>query len=723
MKMKKAKSTAAILAVMALTAGFTGVQAKNDAVLTLTNVTPVDATTYVANADGSEIAGALKGEDVSLGNVTANSVQVNGNAFVDNGSSRLYVTDGNIQLNTGANSLYVSDNGTTVEGNLTVNQNADVKGDVTVEGVTNVGKTNVSGDLSVSQGQNNLYVTDNGVQLNSGANSLYVSDNGTTVEGNLTVNQNADVKGDVTVEGVTNVGKTNVSGDLSVSQGQNNLYVTDNGVQLNSGANSLYVSDNGTTVEGNLTVNQNADVKGDVTVEGVTNVGKTNVSGDLSVSQGQNNLYVTDNGVQLNSGANSLYVSDNGTTVEGNATVNNDLHVIGNTTIDGDLNTNVINTATGESLNINAGHTYVNGDETVTGKLTVNSGAILNGGATVNGGLTADTVTADTVTATNGNFDFVQGTDAKFTGTVSSGSLSVSGDAVVGGNLAVGGGLEVGGTVVSSDDLKAAGTAGKVIGTAPISVTDSQGNVKNTLTEAVNTNNAMIHENAVAIQNNSNAISSLDNRVSDLDSEIDNVGAISAALAGLHPLDYDGTGSKFQLSAAMGTYDGSQAAAIGAFYHFNRDVMISLGGATAFDGDHKTAGNLGVTFRVGAGASGKAVSDDVMARLEAMDRKITALEQENKDLKNVLGAIDTSLSKEFPDVPANHWAYEAVSKLAGNDIVAGYPDGEFHGDRTMTRYEMAEIIYKAMNKGVQVDQKLVNEFKPEMEQVAANQNA
>ena len=232
-----------------------------------------------------------------------------------------------------------------------------------------------------------------------------------------------------------------------------------------------------------------------------------------------------------------------------------------------------------------------------------------------------------------------------------------------------------------------------------------------------------INQNYAQIQQNTNAINSLDSRVDDLGGEIDQVGAVSAALAGLHPLDYDGTGSKFQLSAAMGSYDSSQAAAIGAFYHFNRDVMISLGGATSFDGDHKTAGNLGVTFRVGAGASGKAVSDDVMARLEAMDQKIAALEQENKDLKNVLGAIDTSLSKEFPDVPANHWAYEAVTKLAGNDVVAGYPDGEFHGDRTMTRYEMAEIIYKAMSKGVQVDQKLVNEFKPEMEQVAANQNA
>lgn len=307
------------------------------------------------------------------------------------------------------------------------------------------------------------------------------------------------------------------------------------------------------------------------------------------------------------------------------------------------------------------------------------------------------------------------------------------GNVTIDGNLDVNGGLTVGNTVISGEDLAGVADISGIktdvktnasnitalqdkVGSGDITVKDASGNAVTNLTDAVNANYTQI-------QNNSNAINSLGNRVSDLGDEIDSVGAISAALAGLHPLDYDGTGSKFQISAAMGTYDGTQAAAIGGFYHFNRDVMLSLGGATSFEGDKKTAANIGVTFRVGEGASGKSVSDDVMARLEAMDQKIAALEQENKNLKNVLGAIDTSLSKEFPDVPANHWAYEAVTKLAGNDVVAGYPDGEFHGDRTMTRYEMAEVIYKALQKGAKVDQKLVNEFKPEMEQVAANQNA
>ena len=304
------------------------------------------------------------------------------------------------------------------------------------------------------------------------------------------------------------------------------------------------------------------------------------------------------------------------------------------------------------------------------------------------------------------------------------------GNVTIDGNLDVNGGLTVGDTVISGEDLAGVADISGIktdvknnasnitalqdkVGSGDINVKDANGSAVTNLTDAVNANYTQI-------QNNSNAINTLGHQVSDLGDEIDSVGAISAALAGLHPLDYDGTGSKFQISAAMGTYDGTQAAAIGGFYHFNRDVMMSLGGATSFEGSKKTAANIGVTFRVGEGASGKSVSDDVMARLEAMDQKIAALEQENKELKNVLGAIDTSLSKEFPDVPANHWAYEAVTKLAGNDVVAGYPDGEFHGDRTMTRYEMAEIIYKAMSKGVQVDQKLVEEFKPEMEQVAAN---
>ena len=323
------------------------------------------------------------------------------------------------------------------------------------------------------------------------------------------------------------------------------------------------------------------------------------------------------------------------------------------------------------------------------------------------------------VSTMNLNPDEVQGSREPGEGGSTGGSETQTGEnASYSGNVSVGKDL----TVNGDSTFKGTATFEKGADMNGQKITNvGDGAIEANSKDAVN--GGQLYNVQQDVKANSQAINSLGHRVSDLGDEIDSVGAISAALAGLHPLDYDGTGSKFQISAAMGTYDGTQAAAIGGFYHFNRDVMMSLGGATSFEGDKKTAANIGVTFRVGEGASGKSVSDDVMARLEAMDQKIAALEQENKELKNVLGAIDTSLSKEFPDVPANHWAYEAVTKLAGNDVVAGYPDGEFHGDRTMTRYEMAEIIYKAMNRGAQVDQKLVEEFKPEMEQVAANETA
>lgn len=239
---------------------------------------------------------------------------------------------------------------------------------------------------------------------------------------------------------------------------------------------------------------------------------------------------------------------------------------------------------------------------------------------------------------------------------VTTGELDVNGNADISGNLNVGGSLTVGGeTVATGADVSGIKAqlgvdengsyktidngATDVITGINKNTTDIKA-VQTTVGSGTLNNGAAdltsgINQNYAQIQQNSNAISSLGSRVSDLGDEIDNVGAISAALAGLHPLDYNGTGSKFQLSAAVGTYDGTQAAAIGGFYHFNQDIMLSLGGATSFDGDNKTAANLGVTFRIGEGASSKAAaSDDIMARLEAMDQKIAALEQENKDLKD-----------------------------------------------------------------------------------------
>lgn len=160
------------------------------------------------------------------------------------------------------------------------------------------------------------------------------------------------------------------------------------------------------------------------------------------------------------------------------------------------------------------------------------------------------------------------------------------------------------------------------------------GDISADSTDAVN--GSQLFDVQQQVSDNRNAIGALGSRVSDLGEEVDSVGAISAALAGLHPLDYNGTGSKFQISAALGTYDGTQAAAIGGFYHFNRDTLLSIGGSTSFEGDRKTAANIGLTFRVGEGASeAPAVQDtETKQQMDAMKQEIEMLKAELEQLKN-----------------------------------------------------------------------------------------
>ncbi len=153
-----------------------------------------------------------------------------------------------------------------------------------------------------------------------------------------------------------------------------------------------------------------------------------------------------------------------------------------------------------------------------------------------------------------------------------------------------------------------------------------------------------INENTNAIQQNSNSIDFLSQDVNRLGGEIDSVGALSAALAGMHPLAYDPSEAKYQISAAMGGYDGSYAAALGGFYHVNKDILLSFGVSSILQGQRKTMGNIGATFRIGAGPKEKAPlfeagsQMDILRRLAEMDQKISALEEENKELKEQIAA-------------------------------------------------------------------------------------
>ena len=205
-----------------------------------------------------------------------------------------------------------------------------------------------------------------------------------------------------------------------------------------------------------------------------------------------------------------------------------------------------------------------------------------------------------------------------------------------------------------------------------------------------------------------NQVISNSNRINQLGNRVNKVGAGAAALAALHPMDFD-PDDKLTFSAGYGNYGGENAAAIGAYYRPDEKVMFSVGGTV---GNGENMVNAGVSFSLDR-------TNHVSNSRTAMAREILDLRAEVTELKAMvakggLGSIAEDKMKIFPDVAENHWAYEYVGKLAAAGIIEGYPDGNFSGDRMMSRYEFAAMLYRAMQKGAQLDSKIINEFAPEM---------
>ena len=225
----------------------------------------------------------------------------------------------------------------------------------------------------------------------------------------------------------------------------------------------------------------------------------------------------------------------------------------------------------------------------------------------------------------------------------------------------------------------------------------------------------MISVNTYNTVNVQGDVTNLKKDVSRLDKRVNKAVAGSAALAALHPLDFD-PDAKWDFAAGYGHYHNGNAAALGAFYRPNEDVQLSVGSTL---GNGETVVNAGLSVKVGAHSNvsrsrvaiGKEVLElkKTVALQNAQIQKLTTL------LNGVVGTnMKADRTTLFPDVPSNHWAYEAVSDLSRRGLVEGYPDGTFGGDRLLTRYEFAEIVYRALQNGVQVDEQLVTEFSPEM---------
>ena len=207
-------------------------------------------------------------------------------------------------------------------------------------------------------------------------------------------------------------------------------------------------------------------------------------------------------------------------------------------------------------------------------------------------------------------------------------------------------------------------------------------------------------------------INNINNRVNKLGDRIDKVGAGAAALAGLHPLDFD-PDAKWDVAAGYGHYRGENAVAIGAFYRPSEDVMLNVA-STVGNGDNMVS--AGVSVKIGG-------ANHVSNSRVALSKQVLEMRKEMEDMKSLMAdsafgrQLDLSKIQLFPDTPENHWAYDYVATLAGNGLLEGYPDGNFRGDRDLTRYEVAAILYRAMMNGAQLTQRALEEFAPELDRI------
>lgn len=348
-----------------------------------------------------------------------------------------------------------------------------------------------------------------------------------------------------------------------------------------------------------------------------------------------------------------------------------------------------------------ATNTTIKGNTITTGKVTMDYADVMKdlgvyGNTTLGEAGKDTTLTVNSKATFNEIATFENGAEVKNGLTVSSGGLNVTGESTFNDKVNMKNGLDVTGGVASDSftvkgtDIKIDSSGINAGGTVISNVAD--GSISEGSKDAVNGGQLYQVKN-------------------DLEGKVNKVGANAAAMANLHPMEFD-PDSKWNIAAAIGNYGSETAAALGAFYRPNDDVMVNL--STAFGTGENMVGG-GVSVRLGKG--GNKLSREESNALKDQVNDLTAR------MDALLSVLNPNMSKDFPDVPENHWAYEAVSRLAGNDIVQGYPDGEFHGERTMTRYEMAEIIYNALSRGAEAEKELVEEFKPELQAMAASEKA
>ena len=577
---------------------------------------------------------------------------------------------------------------TTVESTVKDGQTdykVNVAGDLTdITSVANGdSKINLNKDsIIISNGNKYFAITNSGIGMSYigadySAKSIMLGENGTTISGGLNVagSKITGVAAGVADTDAVNVGQLNAA--VQAGNTDTHIKAGEYGVGTDNKVNMQLVDKNGKDA-GTVTI---TDVAKASDVGDVNNIASDikNKEGKTTVVDAVNNL---NNKLDTKVGDLQYSKVEKGDIVDGDST----------TTAIGKLDQKLTDVAATA-----AKHTKVEGSSNIIVTNTAKEGEAANYKVELNNDIDVNTVKANSVTTGQTVMD----KDGLKVGD----KVSVTATAVkVGDTTITDKGLEIkDGPSVTKDGINAGNK--KVTGVA-------DGDVKENSKDAIN--GGQLHQVKADINNRidgvENQVISNSNRINQLGNRVNKVGAGAAALAALHPMDFD-PDDKLTFSAGYGNYGGENAAAIGAYYRPDEKVMFSVGGTV---GNGENMVNAGVSFALDrtnhVSNSRTALAREVIdlrGQLAVMGAKMAKMEK-------ALGMLDETKTKLFPDIPANHWAYEYIAKLAGNGYIEGYTDGNFGGDRLMTRYEFAAMLYRAIENGAALEEKIIKEFEPEL---------
>ena len=728
--------------------------AKNEADLTDGNIGVVSS-----QEDENGLLTVKLNKDINLGETGSvtmgNTVVNNSGVTIGSGTSAVTLTDKG--LNNGGNQITNVASGTTgntydtsVAGQENYNNAANI-GDLTnavnnaVENITDATK---GGGFALSADDNNS------VKQNLG-DTIAIAGDGNTVtsvkDGKLVVGLNKDV--DLGTDGSLTAGNTTINNDgvvadkiaindsgisidkdginagdkqiKNVGSGLGNTYDTtqpgqenyNNGANIGdvyaiaksqadaekaqSGKNITVGDDNKVNLNDNITLGSDTDASKQVNIDGN---GAT-----VTAGSGDNQVKLDGSKGQISAGGAVLGNQEN-TAGDKNPATGNYLTGLDNTTWDGN-NIQSGRAATEDQLKtvsdkVNKGRVF-QGDDGADNSVTVGLGDTLK----LTGG-------ADSNRLSDGNIGVVRnssndGLDIKLAKNLTNLDSVTTGNTTINNN-----GLTI--KTVDSDRNITIEDSNINMGNNVVSGV-ADGTVAAGSTEAINGSQLALRDQA---------INSLGGTVNKLDNRINRVGAGAAALAALHPQDFD-PDDKWDFAFGYGHYRGANAGAFGAFYKPNEDTTFSVGGTI---GGGENMVNAGISFKVGQGNNVsnsrvgmakeiKHLRDDVAKLEDIVNRQSQMINQLTGQNP---GTIESKGNELFPDVPANHWAYEYVTKLHNLGIIEGYPDGNFDGNRMMTRYEFAAVVYRAImagaasNAALQGDDtldRLANEFSAELKYI------